>query len=117
MKAKDLEIGTRVSKKLNGRLGTVIGNKLSDGDEVVAVEWNDGSLTKANVNDLENRAIELAYELIQEKMIEAAAALNAARILASDNHTSLSSLYYNLDFSAFFDAMDDAGWSTSSMHC
>jgi hypothetical protein len=118
MKTKDLAVGTSVHHRLDKTvIGTIIGNKLSDGDEVVAVEWANGDLQKVNVNDLEDRSLEFAYEQIQKKMSEAAAALDAARILATANHTSLYSLNDELNFSDFFEALDSAGWSTSSMFC
>lgn len=49
MRASDLDIDTQV--KLDGKRGTVIGNKLS-GDNMVAIEWEDGTLTKECATDL-----------------------------------------------------------------
>lgn len=53
MKAKDISIGTRVFAAGHGFMrGAVIANQMKDGDEVVVVEFDNGTLVKANVNDL-----------------------------------------------------------------
>jgi hypothetical protein len=125
MKAFDVEVGASV--KNNGwpiKRGSVIGTKLSDGDEVIAVEWADGSLTKVNVNDVEivDSELERDYEEIRKKVEMAAALLADSNIMAKKHNTSLSSLEYNQDdmdvgIGQLFDALRGAGWSTSSMSC
>jgi len=53
MKAKEVEIGSRVSRE--GESGTIVGNQHKDGDEIVIVEWDDrydDNFEKVNVNDL-----------------------------------------------------------------
>ena len=124
MKAIDIEIGAwvRDHEKHPVRKGTVIGTKLSDGDETVAVEWSDGCLTKENINDLTlvDSKLEQDYEKIKELIVVASKALGEANLLARENHTSLSSLEYHDDDLSLHDlmqALDAAGWSTSSMSC
>jgi hypothetical protein len=125
MKAKDVEIGTTIKNPLlrGGTIkGTIIGTKLSDGDEVVAVEWSDGSLTKANINDLDiiDTALERDYEKIKELVATASKALTEASLLAQENGRLLSALQYSDEDFAFdilFGALESAGWATSSMAC
>jgi hypothetical protein len=52
-KAKDMPVETRVHWRNDIHLyGKVIYNNLIQGDEVVAIEWIDGSVRTVNVNDL-----------------------------------------------------------------
>lgn len=121
--ASDLDIGTIIS--LNGVSGTVIGNQLSDGDSVVAVEWNDGSLTKANVADLilRNSELEADYAEIQIKLSQAAQALSDANRIALKHKKVIRDMGYDfdseeeLDFDELFSQLREAGWTTSSMNC
>jgi hypothetical protein len=123
MKALDIEIGTAVRKRNEyATKGTIIGNKMLDGDEVVAVEWLDGSLTKYNINDLRivSSELERDYEEIKEKILAAAVMLNEANLLASKHDTDISSLAYdNIDFGIgkLHISLRNAGWSTSSLDC
>ena len=127
MKAKDVEIGAKVRDvgQYPVQRGTIIGTKLSDGDEVVAVEWADGSLTKANINDLTvvDPELENDFQQIALCMKAAAKLINEANLLAKNHGTDISSLYYNeeedidLSISTLFNALNSAGWSASSMLC
>jgi hypothetical protein len=126
MKAFDVEVGVRVksTSEWPNKKGTVIGTKLSDGNEVVAVEWENGCLTKVNINDVEilDSELERDYEEIKKKVEMAAALLDDSNILAKKHNTSLSSLEYhqddvNIGIGNLMDALNNAGWSTSSMSC
>jgi hypothetical protein len=125
MKASDFDIGDAVKDYDTGNRGTVIGNKLSDGDQVVAVEWDDGSLTKANIDDLtkHDTALEAEFAVVQVKITQAAQLLNEANSLLKARGLSLREASYdengeeNFDYSALFTEIRRAGWSTSSMNC
>ncbi len=115
------------SKSNKNRKGTVIGNKLSDGDQVVAVEWADGTLGKVNVNDIQVcLSIEEEFKLIQnevnDKLNKAANLIREAADLAEANGKGLHDNDPH-DYDRLFDtdaiegAMGDAGWNTSSWHC
>ena len=53
MKAKDIAVGTKVVYNVNASIkGRVISTDLSDGDEVIAIQEDDGELTKINVNEI-----------------------------------------------------------------
>lgn len=101
MKAIEMKVDTHVKmEKRRGcsetvtLKGVVIGNKLRDGDEVVAVEWDDGTVAKVNVNDLhvchdiEEEFIKTCKEVlpqIYEKMKAAADLINEAEAIADMN--------------------------------
>ena len=111
-------VGALVRGRVHGMKGTIIGDKLK-APLMVAIEWDDGTLSKESVHDLRvlNEAQEKAHQEIKAKVTEATLALEAANKLARENGTSLSDLYYDLEFRGLFDELDDAGWSSSSMHC
>lgn len=126
MKASDFEIGATVKSCEAGTRGTIIGNKLSDGDQVVAVEWEDQTLTKYNVSDLKliDTTLEAEYAIIQEKVRAAAQLLSEANQIAKKNKTSLYELEQNyvddepvINFGSLMSELDEGGWSTSSMSC
>jgi hypothetical protein len=135
MKALDMEVGSKVdfaktcSSSFYKHTGVIIGNQLSDGDEVVAVEWSDGSITKVNVNDLKlvETKLETDFEEIVKqinlKILDAAQAMSDARQLASDvGVTSLAHNYRedafdDVDIYPLFNELDEAGWRTSSIGC
>ena len=125
MKASDFEVGDMVKDYDTGNRGTVIGNKLSDGDHVVAVEWDDGSLTKANVDELtkHDTVLEAEFAVVQVKLTQAAQLLNEANNLLKARGLSLRGASYdenggeNFDYSDLFSEIRRAGWSTSSMNC
>jgi len=109
------------------RKGVGIGNKLSDGDQVVAVEWADGQLSKVNVNDLQ-KCLSLEEEFAQmqnqvnEKLAEAAKLIREAGKLAGNYGKDLLSNddenYDRLfEIDCIEGAMDEAGWNTSSWYC
>jgi hypothetical protein len=126
--ANDFPIEQNVQHKGNkARKGVVIGNKLSDGDQVVAVEWADGTLAKANVNDIEKcLSIEEEFAAMQQqvndKIAQAATLIREAAALAAANGKDLRSTDdenydYLFDQDSLESAMEDAGWNTSSWHC
>lgn len=125
MKSSDFEVGCKVKHLDEGHRGVVIGNKLSDGDQVVAVELDDGSLKKINVEDLTvlDDKLEEEFAQIQLKLTEAARALREANKLMRAHGTDLSSAEFDseyedlLDISELFAQLREAGWSTSSMRC
>lgn len=126
MKASDFPVDTRVVlKHETSRKGIVIGNKLSDSDEVVAVEWDSGDLLKVNVNDLmpEKTLDEEFHALLMEKIEAAAALLGEANALAKTKGYRLRDLEYDddgeTDVSLYpiLKQINAGGWSTSSMGC
>lgn len=126
MKASDFEIGATVKSCETGTRGTIIGNKLSDGDQVVAVEWENQTLTKYNISDLKlvNSTLEAEYAIIQENVRAAAHLLSEANKIAQKNGTNLCGLEQEYDgdeplinMGALMNALDEGGWSTSSMSC
>lgn len=121
MKTSDIGVGMRVVYTRNGetKRGTIIGNSLRDGDEVAAIEWDDGSLEKKNVNDLKMEGLEEEYQKIAAKVVAAAELLEEANAMAVKNGTSLYTMWYNGEgqFQRLFNQLDEAGWSSSSMKC
>lgn len=131
MKAHEVKVGEKVSamvsrgpKNTKKMTGTVIGIKVSDGDEVVAVEWDDGKLQKMNVNDLEFVDMEEDFKMIASKIHEAANLLSEANELATKHQTSLSNLFYTNnehagygEFRHLFNELDAGGWRASTMLC
>lgn len=126
--ANDFTPGTDIQHKGNSkRRGVVIGNKVSDGDQVIAVEWNDGSLCKVNVNDIQvclslEEEFRQAQNTVNEKLQEAAKLIKEASSLAGMYGKDLRSWDsdgedYLFDQGLLEDAMEDAGWNTSSWHC
>jgi len=126
--ATDFPIDQNVQHKGNkNRKGVVIGNKLSDGDQVIAVEWADGSLSKVNVNDIEKcLSLEEEFEAmvgeVNSKINQAAALIREAARIAEANGKDLRSTDeenydYLFDQGELESAMEDAGWNTSSWHC
>ena len=129
MKASDFDIGDTVKDYDTGNRGTVIGNKLSDGDQVVAVEWEHGALTRANVDEITKydtvleAELEAEFAVVQVKITQAAQLLNEANSLLKARGLSLREASYdengeeNFDYSALFTEIRRAGWSTSSINC
>lgn len=126
--ASDFPNESNIRAKANkNRKGVVIGNKLSDGDQVVAVEWADGTLGKMNVNDIEIcLSMEEEFKLLQNevngKLQQAAALIREANQLAEAQGKNLRSLDdesydYMFDTNPIENAMDEAGWNTSSWYC
>jgi len=126
--ASDYEVEQTVQATANPkRKGVVIGNKLSDGDQVVAIEWADGTLAKVNANDIQpSMSIEEEFELfksqVNEKLQQAADLIREANALAGAQGKDLQA-YDSEAEDAMFDshllerAMRDSGWNTSSWHC
>ena len=126
--ASDFSIEQNVQHKGNkNRKGVVIGNKLSDGDQVVAVEWADGALPKVNVNDIQKclsieEEFQAMVEEVNSKITQAATLIREAAALAEANGKDLRSTDdenydYLFDQGKLESAMEDAGWNTSSWHC
>jgi hypothetical protein len=126
--ASDFPVDQNVQHKGNkSRKGVVIGNKLSDGDQVVAVEWADGSLAKVNVNDIEKcLSLEEEFQAMRDqvngKIQQAAALIREAAELAESHGKDLKSWDrdsedYLFDQYELESAMGDAGWNTSSWGC
>ncbi len=107
--------------------GTVIGNKVSDGDEVVAIEWDNGVLSKENVNDLKLVSLDNDFEIFQAKLMEkiyaASALLNEANEMAKTRGKSIRDLEWDnegetgVTLYPIFQQIKRAGWSTSSLGC
>jgi len=51
-KANQVKVDSTVKYYASNRVGRVICNSLKDGDEAIAVEWDNGELAKVNVNDI-----------------------------------------------------------------
>jgi len=53
LKAKEVKREARIHWYSNvDKQGRIIDTNMRDGDEVVAIEWDDGSVGKENINDL-----------------------------------------------------------------
>lgn len=126
--AKDFAIDSLIQAKANkSRKGTVLGNSLRDGDHVLAVEWDDGSLAKVNVLDVEvSLSLEEEFNLfkseVDAKLSQAAALIREAAVLAESRGKDLLSFDSEAEDSMFDTyqierAMESAGWNTSSWHC
>ena len=126
MKPLDFTLQSKVwDREDKQRTGVVIGNKLSTPD-LVAVEWDDGTLAKVHVDLLlreDDMALELEFAAINAKLAESARLLSEAVVAASKHGKELSGYNYDTDeelFPAYHDlmsAMDSAGWNTSSLNC
>jgi len=126
--ASDFSIESSIQLKSNlNKRGTVIGNRLSDGDQVVAVEWEDGTLTKVNVNDIQiclsmEEEFSVMVEEVNDKLKQAADLILEANELASKKGKNLQSTD-DRDYDRLFEighienAMEEAGWQTSSWYC
>lgn len=130
--AKDFAVESIIQSKANKkRKGTVLGNNLKDGDKVLAIEWDDGSLAKVNVDDVEvSLTVEEEFKLFQNevngKLQKAAELIREAANLAADKGLDLRAIDRdrpNASYDYLFDqdllegAMEEAGWNTSSWHC
>jgi hypothetical protein len=130
--AKDFAVESIIQSKANKkRKGTVLGNNLKDGDLVLAIEWDNGALEKVNVDDVEvSLTVEQEFELLQNdvnsKLNEAAKLIREASNLAESKGLNLRSIdddRPNCTYDYLFaqevleDAMDGAGWNTSSWNC
>ena len=125
--ASDFAISTRVQHKSDvAKRGVVVGNKLSGGDQEVAVEYDDGSLAKVNVNDLQIcLTLEEEFQILQNqvngKLDQAAALIVEASKMASNGGSNLHKKdddYENVfNISSVEYAMGRAGWNTSSWYC
>lgn len=120
MSREEFAVGSRVRDEDNTQKGTVIGHSAKEA-EIVAVEWDDGELEKVDYNCLVlvDTALEADFEKIEAAMSQAAAKLNEAQALAAKHGKDLYNLHYegDLSFSEMFHALDNAGWSSSSMRC
>lgn len=126
--AKDFAVDSTIQAKTNkARKGTVLGNNLKDGNQVLAVEWDDGSIGKVNANDVEvSLSIEEEFNLfrdeVNDKLARAAKLIREAGALADSKGKELLDSDPD-DGDGLFDtyqieqAMSAAGWNTSSWHC
>ena len=124
MKAKDVAVGARITDtKYRYKTGTIQSNDVSDGDELVTVQWDNGySWDKVETVDVNNLRIipvplDKDFEVITEQLRIAANAIQAANQYAKEKGTSLYEWDKEemLSFGEVFDAVDLAGWQTSSM--
>ena len=106
--------------KNTGASGVVISNNLKNDPSktFVVVEWDSGLVQKVGISELKLESdIENEFDKVrisvESKIKDAATALNLAIKEASDNGYSIQ------DFSTYelTDAMDHAGWNSSSMNC
>lgn len=131
MSAQDFAVGSTIQLIVSPKKrGVVLGNNLKSGPDLLAVEWEDGSLDKVRASDVKEaltleQEFELAKTSINSKLAQAAALILEA---AKDAETAGSSLLeYEDDYSSYptseFEidkirrAMDQAGWNTSSWYC
>jgi hypothetical protein len=113
------------------RRGKVVGFGAS---EIVLVEWPGGTISKASMRNLLteqeadikeakllakeaelNREFNEASKQIKDKLTTASNLIIEASKLAAKNHTDLQSMYD--ECRPLMQALDNAGWSTSSMSC
>lgn len=122
--SKDFAVDSGVQSKLDKtRKGTVIGHSKNDIFSV-AIEWADGTLSKVNVHDLtptlsaeeEFKALQV---VIGEKFAAAAALIEEANQLAEEaGHDPVGDNYDFYDqVRPLVNAMDSAGWNSSSWSC
>jgi len=123
----DFPVDSKVILTTNrGRQGIVVSNKLRD-PNMVAVDWDDGELNKVNVDylltvtDLEEE-FKLLVQRVDAKLELAASLILEAADLAKSQEKELISGYGYESHSDFNtrvleNAMDKAGWSTSSWYC
>lgn len=125
--AADFPPDTRIVSRANlSRKGCVIG-KSSQGDQVVAVEWDSGDLARVNVADIRTEvSLEEEFnefrELVDAKLAEAANLIREAAKMAESRGKELQDYDPDtddrlFDYSQIEGAMRDAGWNTSSWHC
>lgn len=113
-------------KNDKSRTGVALGRSLKQ-SQLVAVEWEDGTLTKVHEDLLlgeDDMAIELEFKAINDKLAQAAKLFSEAAQAAHKHGKELNDYDYDTDselFPAVGDLMramrDDAGWSTSSLRC
>lgn len=125
--ASDFAVDANIQSLANRqRRGTVIGNKLKN-DQEVAVEWDDGTVQKVNVNDIQvclsmEEEFKLVQDQVNDKLGQAATLIREAADLARNNGQELLD-EYGQPYSSKFEvrqlqtAMDHAGWNTSSWYC
>ncbi len=118
-KAAEVSIGTKVRMFGNTCEGTVIGNQLPSGDEIIAIEWGSGSLTRENVNDVEEvpNEMESDFEKIRTLMRESILALQEAVTYADKHSMTLTDIDYKDGFSFYDlkDSVEDVVWNSSSI--
>lgn len=114
-----MENGTRVRDcEDHSNKGIVIGKSHSEPD-MIAVEWDDETLERVYEDTIEeyDDQMEKDFELIKEKMQNAIRLMQESNKLAAAHGYTVSEKYYDLGLSGLSDAMDDAGWNSSSMSC
>jgi len=107
----------------DGNLGTVV----ISADDVITVTWDDGSTSEFGCEDdlfkdyLEIVPSELAadFDKISEKFLEAAKLIREGNAIAGNHELDFSGYkYFNVcNIGQLFGALNEAGWSTSSMMC
>ncbi len=126
MKAKDVAIGTRVSDpQYRYKTGKIASNDIPEGDDLVTVEWDDeyswrkDKREPISIYDLRIIPVPLEADFakLREQFQIVVNAIQAANRIAMDRDTNL----YELDkeeimsFQEVFNALDNAGWQTSTM--
>lgn len=130
MDIKDFPTGKEViSAKNRNRNGRVIGvpQYANDRGQLVAVEWSDGALERVRIDNLLTKeSLEDEFRAVQkeinEKLQEASKLIKEASSLAAMHGKDLRSWDsdgedYCFDQGLLEDAMEEAGWNTSSWHC
>lgn len=104
-------------------------------NNLAIVEWDNGSITKKDIKHLLNEAdglaenkrlqdekdrleheFEITKEAIAEKLAAAAKLINEAANIAANKDVSILDSMYE-ETRELEDAMENAGWRTSSWHC
>jgi hypothetical protein len=121
MSREDFPVNCRVrDNDDHSNKGTVIGHPVSN-PEMIAVEWDNGELSKVSFDWVEkiDESLEKDFKEIEDKLKQAAELLNEAQALAEKQGTDLNTLHYDgeISFTEMFRALDNGGWSSSSMRC
>jgi hypothetical protein len=103
------------------RTGTVIADKVNGSDSLVVVEWSNGEIAKVAPHLLSVMPdLEKSWQAIQEQLSIASRAIIAAEQMVQKetklNLREAIRLFPKLDIDGtVFNALDCAGWHTSSM--
>jgi len=130
MDISNFPTGTVVfSAKNKSRKGRVIGvpQYANDRGQLLAIEWGDGALERVRIDNLlTEKSLEDEFKAVQDeingKLQEAAKLIKEAASLAEAHGKDLRSFDtygedYLFDQGLLEDAMEEAGWNTSSWHC
>ena len=129
MDIMDAKAGSKVCLKAAPSCSGTISGSSHQNDHCVLIEWDNGWISRENVEDLnkEPTALELEYQEMQKKLDEATKLIREVAISAKANSISLRELWYdasielgNLHQALNDDADLDTGewaWSSSSPSC